>query len=95
MVTARPIRRDGPGNPTGIGGLVVRRYFRTVPIRRYRRRRRAVRSRPAGRPSRSSSFASWHAGETSEGPAPGPSLAGPGLFDMFVSNAAPEGARGE
>src|SRR5713101_235431 len=31
----------------------------------------------------------------SEGPAPGPSLAGPGPSDTFVSNAAPKGARGE
>src|SRR5215469_9136537 len=37
----------------------------------------AVRSRPPGRPSTSSSLLSWYAGETSEGPATGLSRAGP------------------
>ena len=44
-----------------------------------------MRRRPPGRPSTSSSLLPEHTGETSEGPATGPSRAGPGLTDTSVS----------
>src|SRR5215472_289237 len=52
---------------------------------------------PAGRALEFSSFASWCAGEMCEGPASGPSLAGPGPADTSVSvrgaRSAPRGER--
>src|SRR5262249_36234682 len=49
----------------------------------------AVRRRPPGRPSTSSSLLPEYTGEMSEGPATGPSRAGSGLADTSVSDPAP------
>src|SRR5262249_62178157 len=68
------------GTPAGRGHGLSGGYFRDLIPDCTVGTGWAVRSRPPGRPSTSSSLLSWYAGETSAGPATGPTRAGPGFI---------------